>query len=308
MDEQGHLRILIADREERLDKFLAGTLTNFSRSKLTEMIDSGLVEVDGQPQKRSFRVAPGMMVQIPEPGPSVAHDLTPAEIPLDILYEDGDLLVVNKPRGLATHPAPSLREASLVNALLAHGTSLSNAGGEYRPGIVHRLDKDTTGAILIAKNDAAHASLAKQIELRTAGREYLAVIDGFLAIEGDWLRIEAPIARDPKNRLRMSISKDGKAATTLVQAVGRIDAGMVVRCKLLTGRTHQIRVHLSSINHPVLGDAIYAPKRLQGVPLQLHAWRIAFDHPRTGTRMEVVAPPPPDFLGSTLSSQSDAGL
>lgn len=300
MDEQGHFQIVTVDREERLDKFLALALPSFSRSRLTELIDGGLVRVDGIVQKRSFRVFPGMQIEVPEPEAKAAHDLTPASIPLEILYDDADVMVVNKPRGLATHPASSLREPSLVNALLNLGGSLSSAGGDFRPGIVHRLDRETTGAILVAKNDFAHASLAKQIEKRTAGREYLAVIDGELAIEGDWLRIEAPIGRDPRNRIKMAVTREGKPATTLVSVLGRVDAGTVIRCRLETGRTHQIRVHLASINHAVIGDGIYAPKHLRTLPLQLHAWRIQFDHPRSGERIEAIAPPPADFAGSVL--------
>jgi len=268
---------------------------------LTELIDSGQVMVDGVVQKRSFKVLPGMRIDVPEIEDRESHDLTPANIPLEIVYSDEDVMVVNKPRGLATHPAPSLKEPSLVNALLGLGGDLSSAGGDFRPGIVHRLDKETTGAILIAKNDNAHASLAKQIEKRTAGREYLAVIDGDLAVDGDWLRIEAPIGRDPRNRLKMAVVKEGKPATTLVQVLGRCDAGTVVRCRLETGRTHQIRVHLSSIRHAVLGDSLYAGKHLQTAPLQLHAWRIAFDHPVTGARIEVEAKPPEDFLGRSFA-------
>lgn len=257
--------------------------------------------VDGVVQKRSFKVLPGMRIDVPEIEDRESHDLTPANIPLEIVYSDEDVMVVNKPRGLATHPASSLKEPSLVNALLGLGGELSSAGGDFRPGIVHRLDKETTGAILIAKNDNAHASLAKQIEKRTAGREYLAVIDGDLAVDGDWLRIEAPIGRDPRNRLKMAVVKEGKPATTLVQVLGRCDAGTVVRCRLETGRTHQIRVHLSSIRHAVLGDSLYAGKHLQTAPLQLHAWRIAFDHPVTGARIEVEAKPPEDFLGRSFA-------
>lgn len=300
MDEQRHIRTLTVDREERLDKYLATEVPTFSRSRLTELINDGLVMVDGSAQKRSYKVMPGMTVLVPEPEARAAHDLTPASIPLEIIYSDDDLLVVSKPRGLATHPATTLNEPSLVNALLAIGDPLSSAGGDFRPGIVHRLDKETTGCILIAKHDVAHAHLAKQIERRTAGREYLAVIEGELAIDGDWLRIEAAIGRDPRSRLRMAITKGGKPATTLVSVLGRANAGNVIRCRLETGRTHQIRVHLSSINHSVLGDTIYAPKRLHDVPLQLHAWKISFDQPTTGERIEVVAPPPDDFLGAEL--------
>jgi 23S rRNA pseudouridine1911/1915/1917 synthase len=283
---------------DRLDRAVAVALPNHSRSRLTELVDAGLVQVDGVAQKRSFRVFPGMEISLDEPEDRAAHDLTPADIDLEILFENADMLVVNKPRGLATHPAQSLKEPSLVNALLARAGSLSTAGGDFRPGIVHRLDKDTTGVILVAKNDRAHVDLAKQIELRTARREYLAVVAGDLRVDGDSLRIEAPIARDKHNRLKMALDADGKPAVTLVRVVKRIDAGTLVRCRLETGRTHQIRVHLSSIGHPVLGDSLYAPRSMQGVPLQLHALSIEFALPGSSERKTVEAAPPADFLGA----------
>ena len=296
MDGQGHIRKLTADRAERLDKFLADELPDFSRTRLTELIDSGEVQVDGRKEKRSFKLEPGMTVSLSLPEDREAHDLTPADIPIQILYEDGDILVVSKPRGLATHPAPSLKEPSLVNALLGMKTELSGVGGTFRPGIVHRLDKDTTGVLLVAKSDAAHAHLAKQIEKRSAKREYLAIVAGDLRIDGNAMRIEAPIGRDPRNRQRMALVKEGKPAITHVFVVRRVDSGTLIRCRLETGRTHQIRVHLSSIGHPVLGDAVYGPRSNADMPMQLHAWRIEFED-LDGKRHEVSAEPPEDFLG-----------
>ncbi len=300
MDAQRNLRVLIADRAERLDKFLSAELPEFSRTRLTELIDSGGVTVDGRAEKRSFKLSEGMSVSLPLPEDRAAHDLTPADIPIQVLYEDDDMMVVNKPRGLATHPAPSLREPSLVNALLGMRTDLSSTGGAFRPGIVHRLDKETTGVLLIAKTDAAHVSLAKQIEKRTAKREYLAIVLGDLRIDGNSMRIEAPIGRDPKNRQRMALTQEGKSATTHLSVVQRVDAGTLIRCRLETGRTHQIRVHLASIGHPVLGDTVYGGRSTEA--MQLHAWRIEFEDLK-GTTHSVEAPLPPDFL-ATLASPS----
>ena len=293
---------IVADASERLDLFLARNLPEHSRSKLAKMISSGEVTVDGNPQKPSFKLTVGDRVQLEEPNQSEVHDLTPAEIPLDIVYEDSDLLVVNKPRGLAAHPAATLKEPSLVNALLARSHALSTAGGEFRPGIVHRLDKDTTGLMIVAKNDTAHVRLARQIEGKTAERRYFAVVAGVLPEPK--FRIDAPIARDKRNRLRMAVDPKGKPATTIVFEVARIDAGHLVGVKLETGRTHQIRVHLSSLGMPVLGDTIYAPKAYQDGPLQLHAAYLAFDHPTTSKRIECFAEPPLDFMGKELALQN----
>ncbi len=292
---------LIADTSERLDKFLVRKLPGHSRSKLAKIIGDGGVLVAGKAQRTSFRLEPGMSVTLEDPADSEAHDLTPAEIPLDIVYEDDYLLVVNKPRGLAAHPATSLKEPSLVNALLARSHELSSAGGDFRPGIVHRLDKETTGLMVVAKTDAAHVSLAKQIEGKSAERRYFTVVAG--NVEQERFRIEAPIARDRRNRLKMAVDPMGRRAVTHILRIARLDAGWLLGIRLETGRTHQIRVHLSSLGMPVLGDAVYAPKDYQSGPLQLHAAYLSFDHPTTKKRIECYAPPPDDFLGKELATQ-----
>lgn len=290
-----------ADESERLDKFLARMLPEHSRSKLVRLIDEGLVLVNGRPEKASFKLGEGTVVALDEPSDTSAHDLTPAAIPLDIVYEDEHLLVVNKPRGLAAHPATSLKEPSLVNALLARPGDLSSAGGDFRPGIVHRLDKDTTGLMVVAKTDTAHVSLAKQIEGKSAERRYFAVCAGDVAQER--FRIDAPIARDRRNRLKMAVDPLGRIAVTHILRIARLDPGWLLGVRLETGRTHQIRVHLSSLGMPVLGDVIYAPKAYQTGDLQLHAGYLAFDHPVTGKRVECFCPPPEGFFGRELATR-----
>ena len=291
----------IVDQSERLDKFLARILPEHSRTKLAKLIAQGEVKVDGSKEKASFRLNPGMTVSLEAPAESSAHNLEPAVIDLDIVFEDDVLLVVNKPRGLASHPAASLKEASLVNALLSRSHSLSQAGGDFRPGIVHRLDKDTTGLMVVAKTDAAHVALAKQIEGKEAERRYFAIVAGDVSQEK--FRIDAPIARDKRNRLKMAVDPHGKPAATVVSRIARLDAGWLLAVKLETGRTHQIRVHLSSLGMPVLGDRIYAPKAYQTGPLQLHAAYLKFTHPVTGETVECYAKPPEDFLGQELAKQ-----
>lgn len=292
---------LYADADERLDKFLARMLPEHSRSKLVKMIEDGAVLVRGKVEKSSFKLSRGMEVTLDDPTEQEAHDLTPADIPLDIAYEDEVLLVVNKPRGLAAHPAASLKEPSLVNALLSRSHELSSIGGEFRPGIVHRLDKDTTGLMVVAKTDNAHVNLAKQIEGKSAERRYFAVVAG--NVEQEKFRVDAPIARDRKNRLKMAVDPLGKHAITHILRIARLDAGWLLGIRLETGRTHQIRVHLSSLGMPVLGDSIYAPKDFQTGNLQLHAGYLAFDHPISGKRIECFAEPPEDFFGRELATQ-----
>ena len=298
-----------ADGFERLDKFLTSQLPEYSRSRLTEVIDAGLVTVDGRPRKASFRIEPGMVIELDAPGDRLPHTLEPYDLPLDVVFEDEFVLVVNKPRGLATHPAASLKEPTLVNALLARGQGLSAGSESFRPGIVHRLDKETTGLIMIAKTDLAHRRLAEQIGEKTAGREYLAIAIG--DIEKDRMTIESPIGRDPRNPVKMTLISDGKPAITHVRRLQRIEAGTLVACRLETGRTHQIRVHLKGIGHPVLGDPLYAALEFQRVPLQLHAWKLSFDHPISGDRVSVSAPPPADFVfhaSEIVLNGADAGI
>lgn len=285
---------LVAHQVERLDRFLARQLPEFSRSKLVKVIAAGEVLVDGQAAKPSFQLAPGMTVWLEQPEQTPPHDLSPAMIPLDVVYEDEQAIVVNKPRGLATHPAPTLKEPSLVNALLGAKTMLSGAGEAFRPGIVHRLDKDTTGLILVAKTDEAHRHFASQIESHRIERRYAAVVAG--DIPNERMRIDFPLARDKTNRIRMAIDTAGKRAVTHLAKIARIDAGSLIAVRLETGRTHQIRAHLQAYRHPVLGDRIYAPPELRAWPLQLHAGFLAFVLPGSGERVECFAEPPEDFL------------
>ncbi|MDR3688645.1 MAG: RluA family pseudouridine synthase [Fimbriimonas sp.] len=295
--------ILVADKEERIDRFLARMLPEHSRSRLTKLVESGDVLVEGKAQKPSFALKPGMEVTLDEPGPSEVHDLTPADIPLEVLYEDDDLLVVNKPRGLAAHPAASLKEPSLVNALLARNTSLSQTAGAFRPGIVHRLDKETTGLMVVAKTDQAHVLLAKQMESKTAERRYFAVVWG--DIEQERFKVEAPIARNKHNRLLMGVDPGGKPAVTHIKRLKRMSQGTLVAARLETGRTHQIRVHLSAVGHPVLGDRLYASRESGTGALQLHAGYLAFDHPADGRRVAIYAEPDSEFWGTPYVSRRD---
>lgn len=259
------------------------------------MIDAGKVLVNGQSQKSSLLLKPGMVVTLDEPQETEPHDLTPADIPLDIVYEDDDLAVINKPRGLAVHPAPTLKEPSLVNALLGRNIALSQTAGSFRPGIVHRLDKETTGLMVIAKNDQAHVILARQIETKLAERRYVAVVAGHM--ERARFTIDAPIARNKQSRLLMAVDPHGKHAVTHIKQIRRLDVGWLVAARLETGRTHQIRVHLSSVAFPVLGDTLYAPKHYANGPLQLHAAFLSFDHPVTNERVSFYAAPDDEFLG-----------
>lgn len=236
-----------------------------------------------------------------EPSESAPHSLDPVQIELEIVYEDADLLVVNKPRGLATHPAASLREPSLVNALLSQH-ALSSGSAPFRPGIVHRLDKETTGLLVVAKNDAAHASLTKQIANKTAERRYAALVVG--EIDQSFFKIDAPVARDRTNRLRMAVDPQGKNAITWIRQIATVREGTVVAARLETGRTHQIRIHLKAIGHPVLGDRLYNPQRSE-LPLQLHAGYLAFDHPVNGERVTAYVSPPEDFVARDHVTRKD---
>lgn len=283
------------DAPKRLDAILCERVSA-SRTKVAEAIERGVAIVDGKPEVRpGARVRPGAEIEFEVEFETVGLDLEPADIALDVIFEDEWLFVVNKPRGLAVHPAPTLREPSLVNALLSYGVNLSSHGGKFRPGIVHRLDKDTTGLIVVARSDSAHANLAAQFANRTAGRRYLGVVMGSPA--QDRFDVDAPIGRDPKNRQKMTAVEGGRNALTHCAVLGRSDVGSTLGFKLATGRTHQIRVHMKAIGHPILGDRTYAPPSAQGLPLQLHAAILSFQHPASGRDVHFQAPPPSDFLG-----------
>lgn len=293
----------VCEQSERLDAFLVSCCPETSRTKLAKLIDAGGVTVDGeQATKTGFKVKAGSIVEFEAIEETVPHDLVPHPMDLNVVYEDESLIVIDKPRGLATHPAATLREPSLVNGLLARGGSLSSMGGEFRPGIVHRLDKETTGLIVVAKNDAAHVALARQFEMKQAGRIYVGIVAG----EPDRIRfdIDAPIARDPKNRQRMAVDASGKPALTHCQVLEVIGAGTLMGFRLSTGRTHQIRVHLRAIGHPILGDRVYAPVKYHDHPLQLHAAILNFSHPVTGVIVKCYVPPPIDFFGRELIVES----
>lgn len=288
-----------ADGKIRLDQYLANHLPELSRSRIQSLIKSGDVRVNDKISKPKTPVNRGdiLSVNIPEPddAEAVAQD-----IPLDILYEDSDVIVVNKESGMVVHPAAGNPDGTLVNALLYHCSDLSGIGGVERPGIVHRLDKDTSGCIVIAKNDAAHRSLTEQFAARTTEKRYLAVVQGIP--KQDSGTVFTHIGRHPVNRLKMAVVNPGtgKAAITdydLLCADPATDSALVL-CTLHTGRTHQIRVHMLHLGHPLIGDPIYAkPNRQKAQPgrLMLHAWRLCFTHPRTGERMELEAPVPSEY-------------
>ena len=280
---------------ERLDVF-ASELAQVTRSRAGALIRDGLVTVDGTAQtKAGFKLKPGMAVavEVPEPVPTKAR---PEDIPLRIVYQDQDLAVVFKPSGMVVHPAAGNETGTLVNALLRHLDNLSGIGGEIRPGIVHRIDKDTSGLLLVAKNDMAHVSLSEQIKAHAVHRAYRAVvIGGFRQDEGT---VDAPIGRHPTDRKRMAIVPDGRPAVTHWRVLEPLRGATLIECRLTTGRTHQIRVHMASIGHPVLGDPVYGPRKSPypvGGGQLLHAWRIGFVHPRTGEEMIFEAEPEERF-------------
>lgn len=280
----------------RIDAYLAGVEElELSRSHVRKLIDEGRVAVNGKPVKASYKTQAGDRVDVNLPDPEPLK-ICPEEIPLDILYEDADLIVINKPRGMVVHPAVGNYSGTLVNALLDHCDDLGGINDTLRPGIVHRLDKDTTGALVVAKNDLAQRSLTEQIKARTARREYLALVHG--SPGPDSAMIDAPIGRHPVDRKRMAVNtRTGKPAVTHFRVLERFGEYTLILCRLETGRTHQIRVHLSHIGHPVVGDPVYGPRKphfdLAGQAL--HAQTLAFDHPRTGERLEFHAPPPEDM-------------
>lgn len=289
--------ILTADIPgERLDAFLARTVDGLSRSGAQKLLEEGCVTRNGKPGRKNDKLTPGDEISLTIPEPKEV-DIAPREMPLDIVYEDDDLLVINKPKGLVVHPAAGHQDDTLVNGLLyALGDDLSGINGELRPGIVHRIDKDTSGLLAVAKNDYAHAFLASQLKDHTMARTYDAIVVG--SFREDSGTVDAPIGRHPTDRKKMTVTaRNSKNAVTHWEVVKRYRGYTHIRCRLETGRTHQIRVHMAHIGHPILGDTVYGHKKPElGQDSQcLHAGALCFTHPRDGRPVMVFAPLPEYF-------------
>lgn len=280
---------------ERLDKALSSIQEEWSRTQIANWIEEGLVAVNGQQVKAKYKVKEGDIIEIDVLEPEVL-DVVPEKMDLDILYEDEDVLVVNKPKGMVVHPSPGHTTGTLVNGLLYHCKDLSGINGVLRPGIVHRIDKDTSGLLMVAKNDQAHQSLAEQLANKTVKRRYTALVHGHIPHNKG--TIDAPIGRDPKDRQKMAVVENGKEAITHFRVLERIGKKYtLVECQLETGRTHQIRVHMKYIGYPLVGDPKYGPKKTIDIGGQaLHAGVLGFNHPRTGEYMEFEVPLPKDFV------------
>ncbi|MCM0590102.1 MAG: RluA family pseudouridine synthase [Gloeotrichia echinulata DVL01] len=289
----------VEETGERLDRYLAEELPDLSRSRIQQLIEQGEVQVNEKvctSKKINVKAGDRLSLNIPEVEPL---ELQAENIPLDILYEDDQLLILNKPAGLVVHPAPGHRNGTLVNALLAHCPNLPGIGGVQRPGIVHRLDKDTTGAIAIAKTDLAYQHLQAQLQAKTARREYLGVVYG--ATKSESGSVDLPIGRHPQDRKKMAIvpiEQGGRSAITHWFVKERLGNFTLIHFQLETGRTHQIRVHSAKMGHPIVGDPVYSSGHSVGVNLPgqaLHAWRLKLQHPLSGTEIEVTATPPQTF-------------
>ena len=295
MDEN-IITVTAQESGERIDALLAHSLTELSRSAIQRLLEEGQVSLDGRPLKKNHKSRAGECYEITLPQPELSQ-LVPQNIPLDVVYEDDDLIVVNKKRGMVVHPAPGHADGTLVNALLYHcAGSLSGIGGEQRPGIVHRIDKDTSGLLIVAKNDFAHQALSAQLSDRSLSRVYEAVVRGNL--RQDEGVIDRPIGRHPTDRKRMAVTeKNSRHAVTHWKVLERYRGYCRVQCRLETGRTHQIRVHMASIGHPLLGDFVYgSPSPEKGLEGQcLHARELKFIHPRTGEPVHLVTELPEYF-------------
>jgi 23S rRNA pseudouridine1911/1915/1917 synthase len=280
---------------ERLDVYLRAKLPDLSRERIKTLIEEGYILVEGKSVKPSYKLKGGeqVLVRIPV---EKEHSLQPKEVPFEILYEDEDLAVIYKPAGIVVHPAPGHLDDTLVHGLLHKLRSLSGVGGELRPGIVHRLDKDTSGVMLVAKNDFNHKKLTQDFKERRVEKEYLAIVYGRLTQKEGTL--DFPIGRHPVQRKRMAVVKEGRQALTKYKVLRLFKKATLVLAKPLTGRTHQLRVHFSHIGHPILGDPIYGglkPDVPRPERLMLHAYRISFEHPRTGAHLAFTKDPPEDF-------------
>lgn len=301
------LRVSEADAGIRLDAYLASQIDGWSRSRLQRLIDEEDVLVNGHAVKSSYKVSENDEVEVELTPPPLAN-FTPENIPLDIVFEDDDLIVINKPAGLVVHPAAGIQSGTLANALAYHFQQLSTRAGAIRPGIVHRLDKDTSGLLVAAKTESSHEHLADQFRAREVFKSYVALVYGVVK-QGEG-RIEQPIARDPRNRTRMAVVAGGRGALSLYKVRRSYDSFTLLDVEIKTGRTHQIRVHLAWLKHPVVGDELYAGGRdnnVQDVRLRaqirklnrqfLHAEHLRFTHPKTGEPMRFVAPLPAELMG-----------
>ena len=283
------------DAGSRIDAWLAANVEGLTRSAVARLLEEGQITMNGKAPAKNYRIAGGETIEVFLPDPEPV-DAVPQDIPLDVVYEDADVIVVNKPKGLVVHPAPGHPDGTLVNALLHHcGDSLSGIGGELRPGIVHRIDRDTSGLIIAAKNDAAHQYLAAQLQDHTLSRVYECIVIGNL--REDHGTVDAPIARHRTDRKKMAVAADGRRAVTHWEVLARYQGFTHVRCRLETGRTHQIRVHMSHIGHPILGDTVYGAKKpVPGMQGQcLHAVGLRFIHPRTEETVELGCDLPEEF-------------
>ncbi|MFD3448066.1 RluA family pseudouridine synthase [Microbacteriaceae bacterium 4G12] len=293
MEEVVQFVVTEEQKQERIDKVLAGVNEEWSRSQVQGWIKDGVVTVNDQVVKGNYKVKVGDQIQVVVPEPELL-DVVPEAMNLDIYYEDADVLVVNKPRGMVVHPAPGHVTGTLVNGLMHHCKDLSGINGVMRPGIVHRIDKDTSGLLMVAKNDMAHESLVNQLVAKTVTRRYRAIVHGVIQHEKG--TVDAPIGRDKIDRQSMTIDENGKHAVTHFHVLERFKDFTYVECQLETGRTHQIRVHMKYIGYPLAGDPKYGPKKTLPIAGQaLHAGVLGFIHPRTGEYIEFEAPLPTDF-------------
>ncbi|MEG0314006.1 MAG: RluA family pseudouridine synthase [Erysipelotrichaceae bacterium] len=291
-----NIKWIITEEEEkqRIDKFMSTKEDGFSRSRSQKLIDDEMVLVNNKVVKNNYRVKVGDTIEVSCPDDEECIAL-PEQMDLDVIYEDSDVIVVNKPKGIVVHPCAGYLTGTLVNGLLGHCTDLSGINGVLRPGIVHRIDKDTSGLLVVAKNDKAHQALSLQLKDKTMNRQYYALVHG--VIEHEFGTIDAPIGRDPKDRQKMAVVEaNSKDAVTHFKVLERFNDYTLVECRLETGRTHQIRVHMQYIKHPVVGDPKYSYRRTMECNGQLlHAFRLTFVHPTTNETMSFEAPRPKDF-------------
>jgi 23S rRNA pseudouridine1911/1915/1917 synthase len=303
MDKRKIDQIIVApsDAKQRLDLFLAAKVDRFSRTRIQMLIQSGNILLNGTACRAKQIICAGDEITISEMEPEPV-DLRPEDIALPILFEDEHLVVVNKPAGMTVHPGAGVRSGTVVNALLHHVGNLSGLGGELRPGVVHRLDKETSGCLVVAKHDLAHLRLSSQFARRKIQKFYLALCAGkFVAAAGEIIK---PIGRHPVHRQKMAIVGRGRPARTRFEVIQETSRWTLVLCQIFTGRTHQIRVHLQSIGHPVIGDKVYGKKSGDGGRQMLHAWRLGFFHPITENWLEFEADLPDDFLQSGVDKNT----